>query len=145
MVTPPRQEERRTGRKVERRLQRLPNFQATLKKENGLPPIRWQKRLEFGEEGDATFLRKPVSHRRKGRRREEVMEAEASFQMLRGDKLEEDKCTSSPHTPGNMGLEASIYNQVVLHSFLSPGPWYGGRHRGFCYSCGMWGNMEPIA
>ena len=86
-----------------------------------------------------------MSHRRKGRRREEVMEAEASFQMLRGGKLEEERCTSSPHMPGYMGLEASKYNLVVLHSSLSPGPWDEGGHRGFCYSCGMWGNMEPIA
>ena len=41
---------------------------STLAKENGLPPSRWrQRRLEFGEYGEATFLRTPVSHRRNSR------------------------------------------------------------------------------
>ena len=47
LVTPPREEVKRTGRKVGRRFRRLLSFQATLEKENGLPPSRWQRRLQF--------------------------------------------------------------------------------------------------
>ena len=73
LVTPPREEVKSTGRKVGRRLRRLLTFQATLEKEKGLPPSRWQRRLHFGEEGEATFLNTtgtPVSRRRKWWRRE---------------------------------------------------------------------------
>ena len=69
LVTPPRKEERTMGRKVGRRLQRLLTFQATLEKKKGMPPSRWQKRLELEEEVEATFLNTPASHRRKKRRR----------------------------------------------------------------------------
>ena len=120
LVTPPREEEVRcTGRKVGRRLRRLLTFQATLEKEKGLPPSRWQKTLEFGEEGEATLLNTPVSRRRRGRRSGGVRSADASSPWLRRGRVEEV-------------------------SSLSPGGWDGGGHRGYCFSCRSWGNMVPI-
>ena len=127
-----------------RRLQRLLTLQATLEKEKGLPPSRWQKRLELGEEGEATFLNTPVSHRRKGRRRGGVGEAEASSPRLRGSRVEEVRYTFSPHKPGYGGLEASRYNPLLLHSSFTPGVWDGGGHRSFCHGCQSWGNIVPI-
>ena len=144
LVTPPRNEERTTGRKVGRRLQRLLTFQATLEKEKGLPPSRWQKRLELGEEVEASFLNTPVSHRRKGRRRGGFGEAEASSPRLRGSRVEEVGYTFSPHKPGYGGLEASRYNPLLLHSSFTPGVWDGGGHQSFCYGCQSWGYSVPI-
>ena len=144
LVTPPKEEERTMGRKVGRRLQRLLTFQATLEKEKGLPPSRWQKRLELGEEVEATFLNTPVSHRKKGRRRGEFGEAEASSPGLRGSRVEDVRYTFSPHKPGYGGLEASRYNPLLLHSSFTPGVWDGGGHRSFCYGCQSWGNIVPI-
>ena len=113
-----------------RRLQRLLIFQATLEKEKGMPPSRWQRRLEFGREGEATLIKKPVSHRRKGkiRGRVEVGELEASSPKLReyGE------------------LKTSNIKSLLLHSSLYPGGWDGGGHRGFCFSCGVWGNIKLI-
>ena len=147
LVTPPRVEEVRSSeRKVGRRHQRLLTFQATLEKEKGLPPSRWQRRLEFGGEGEATYPSTPVSRRRRGRRRGGLGVAEASSPQLRRQRsrVEEDWCTPSPHLPRHGGLEASRDNSSLLHSSLSPGGWGVGGHRGFCYGCQTWGNMVPI-
>ena len=141
LVTPSREEVRSTGRKVGRRLRRLLTFQATLEKEKGLPPSRWQRRLETGEEGEATLLNTPVSHRRRGRRRGGMGEAEASSPKLRRSRVE---CTNTPYTPGGRGLEASRYSSTLLHSSLTPGGWDGGGHRAFCWQCQSWGNMVPM-
>ena len=141
LVTPSREEVRSTGRKVGRRLRRLLTFQATLEKEKGLPPSRWQRRLETGEEGEATLLNTPVSHRRRGRRRGGMGEAEASSPKLRRSRVE---CTNTPYTPGGRGLEASRYSSTLLHSSLTPGGWDGGGHRAFCWQCESWGNMVPM-
>ena len=119
LVTPPREEVKSTGKKVGRRLRRLLTFQATLEKEKGLPPSRWQRRLQFGEEGDATFLNTtgtPVSHRRKWWRREGMGAVEAS------------------------GPRWSRVEKNSLH----PGVWDGGGHQVFCYSCGSWGNLVTM-
>ena len=141
LVTPPRERVYGTGRKVGRRLQRLLTFQSTLTKEKGLPPSRWQRRLEFGEEGEATFLSTPVSHRRKKRRRGGVPQVETSTPQLRED-IVEDRGTPSHHAPWFKGLEASRHNKILLHSALQPGVWDGGGgQRGFCYGCRLWGNM----
>ena len=134
LVMPPRNEVRSTVRKVGRRLQRLLNFQATLEKEKGLPLSRWQRRLEFGEEGDATFINKPGSHRKKGRRRGWVWEVEASVPKLWGSKVKANRCNPQPNTPGYRELEASKHNTLLVHSSLSLGGWDGGGHRGFCYT-----------
>ena len=146
LVTPSREEVRSTGRRVGRRLRRLLTFQATLEKEKGLPPSRWQRRLEFGGEGEATYPSTPVSRRRRGRRRVGLGGAEASSPQLRRQRsrVEEDWCTPSPHLPRHGGLEASRDNSSLLHSSLSPGGWGVGGHRGFCYGCQTWGNMVPI-
>ena len=125
-------------RKVGRRLQR------PLEKEKRLPPSRWQRRLEFGKEGDATF-NKPVSHRKKKKRRGGVWDVEASVPKLWGSKVEADRCNPQINTPRYRDLEASKHKPVLLHSSLYPGGWDGGGHRGFCYVCGMWGNMVQIA
>ena len=45
----------RTEPKVGRRLQWQLTFQAIQEKERGLPPIWWQKRLEFKREVEATY------------------------------------------------------------------------------------------
>ena len=137
-------EVRSRGRKAGRRLQCLLTFQATLEKEKGLPPSRWQKTLEFGEEGEATLLNTPVSHRRRGRRSGGVRSADASSPWLRRGRVEEVRCNSSPPKLGDSGLEASRHNHILLHSSLSPGGWQGGGHRGYCYGCRSWGNMVPI-
>ena len=100
LVTPPREEQRTMGSKVGRRLKRLLTFQATLEKEKGLPPSRWQKRLELGVVCEATFLDTPVSHRRKGRRRGGFGEVEASSPRLREGRVEEVRHTPSTHRPG---------------------------------------------
>ena len=142
LVTPQREEVWDTGRKVGRRLRRLLTFQATLEKEWGLPPSRWQQKLEFGEEGEATLLNTPVSRRRRGRRRGQEGNAEASSPKLRRGSMEEGlRCTTSPQSPGYGELEASRHAQTLLHSSLSPGGWDGGGHRGFCFGCQSWGNM----
>ena len=100
LVMPPREEVKSTGRKVGRRLRRLLTFQATLEKEKGLPPSRWQRRLEFGEEGEATFLNTPGRHRRKRRRRGGVEEVEAGGPTLRRSRVKEARYISSPNTSG---------------------------------------------
>ena len=125
LVTPPREKVYGTGRKLERRLQRLLTFQSSLTKEKGLPPSWWQKRLEFGEEGEATFLSTPVSHRRKKRRRGGVLHVETSTPQLRED-IEKNRGTPSHHTPWFKGLEVSRHNTILLHSALQPGVWDGG-------------------
>ena len=144
LVTPPRKEVRSSGRKVGRKLQRLLTFQATLEKEKGLPPSRWQRKLEFGEEGEATFIKTPVSHRSKGGKRGVVGEVVVSLSKQRGSRLEEVRSITSPQRPGYRGLDASRINPSLLHSYLSPGGWDGGGHRGFCYGCESWGNLLPI-
>ena len=99
---------------------RLLTFQATLEKEKGLPPSRWQRKLKFEEEGEATFLnttRTPVSHRRKGWRREGVGVREASCPELRRRRVSNS---------------------------LHPGVWDGGGNHVYCYGCGTWGNLVPM-
>ena len=63
--------------------------------------------LQFGEEGEATFLNTTGRHRRKRRRRAGVEEVETSGPMLRGSRVKEARYIPSPNTSGYWGLEAS--------------------------------------
>ena len=146
LMTPPMEEMRSTRRKVGSRFQRLLDFQATLEKEKGMPPSRWQRRLEFGWEGEATHTKRPVSHRKKGKLRVDMGELEASSPKLREMKVQEVMGTTVTHVkPEYWELETSKLNSLLLHSSLSPGGWDGGGgHRGFCHGCGVWGNIELI-
>ena len=72
-------------------------------------------------------------------------EFEASSPKLRGMKVQEVMGTTVPHVkPEYWELETRKINSLLLHSSLSPGGWDGGGHRGFCYGCCLWGNMELI-
>ena len=113
LVPTPREDGRNTGGKVGRRLRRLLRFQATLEKEKGLPPSRWQRRLEFGEEDEATFFNIPASCRRIAR----LGEAKVSSPRRRS-RVEDVQYTTPKQRPGYRGLEATRQTQLLVSRWV---------------------------